>query len=201
MKNFVLLRLCFFVSILFAQTTSAQIQIDWSTYNNQNNYNVYQLNNTNTKSFNSIAESYINTLKLESSINNTSNYYIILKAKKYLMIYNEKLSIQNTNNFNKANIDKSISIDKNFEIYIYDTISDMFYNIKNTIDFPNDFPKENTFKNDDFELKLFNGSTLSNDDFIPEETNIQFYNNNTINNIRSIELDNIIKRAISLSQN
>lgn len=192
MKNFVLLKLCFFVSILYAQTSSAQTQIDWSVYNNKNHTNIYESNEININRFNSIAESYIGALK---SSTKTSNYYILLKSEKHLMIYNEKFSLQNTSTLSNLNINKSINIDDHFEFYAYDSVRNIFHDIKNTIDFPNNSPKKGVFK-DNLELKSFNGSALSNDDFVPEETNIQFYNNNTINNIKSIELENMIKSFI-----
>ncbi|WP_299887326.1 LamG-like jellyroll fold domain-containing protein [uncultured Lacinutrix sp.] len=106
---------------------------------------------------------------------------------------------------NSFKIDELINVPSSLEIYIYDTATNTYHDIRNNPSFSIEIPS-GTYT-DRFELRFSNGNTLSTDDFITEAENIQFYFSNDSNsiviinpelhNIKSVELNNMLGQTIT----
>lgn len=143
------------------------------------------------------------------------------KDDMYWMIDNRKFNIQgidyidsttslplgihtDIDGINTFKIDELINVPSDLEIYIYDALTDTYNDIKNNPEFSIDIPA-GTYT-DRFELRFYNGNSLSTEDFLAEDTGIQFYftNNNesiVINNpelqeIYSVSLINVLGQEI-----
>jgi len=105
---------------------------------------------------------------------------------------------------NTFKIDELINVPNNLEIYLYDNATSTYHDIKNNPDFAIDLTAGSY--TDRFELRFSNASALNTDNFVAEETGINFYftNNNksiVINNpklheIESVELYNMLGQSI-----
>ncbi|OIQ22862.1 LamG-like jellyroll fold domain-containing protein [Lacinutrix sp. MedPE-SW] len=143
------------------------------------------------------------------------------KDDMYWMIDSKKFIIQGIDNIEPASIlplgihtdidgvntfviDELLNVPNDLDIYIYDQVTGLYHDIKNNNGFSIDLPA-GTYT-DRFELRFSNDNSLSTEEFVAEETGIQFYftNNNesiVINNpklttIESVSLINMLGQEI-----
>ncbi|WP_452223452.1 LamG-like jellyroll fold domain-containing protein [Lacinutrix chionoecetis] len=110
----------------------------------------------------------------------------------------------NQNGIVTFKIDALENVPLSLEIYIFDTVTNTYFDIKNNPEFTIDLTAGEYL--DRFELRFSNGNSLSTEEFDAEDTGIQFYfanssDNIVINNpefeaIKSVELFNVIGQSI-----
>ncbi|WP_299254537.1 LamG-like jellyroll fold domain-containing protein [uncultured Lacinutrix sp.] len=144
-----------------------------------------------------------------------------LNTDMFWLVDNNKFSIQgtneieagivlplgiktNTDGINSIKIDALENVPASLEIFIYDTVTDTFHDIRNNPDFSIDLPAGEYLNR--FELHFSDSNTLSTENFETSETGIQFYfannnesiviNNPMLKNITKVEIFNILGQSI-----
>ncbi|WP_055436611.1 LamG-like jellyroll fold domain-containing protein [Lacinutrix algicola] len=115
------------------------------------------------------------------------------------------LGIKTSNNgINSIKIDALENVPASLEIFVYDTVTNTFHDIRNNQDFSIDLPTGEYL--DRFELHFSNNNTLNTEDFETSEIGIQFYfannnksiviNNPMLKNITKVEIFNVLGQSI-----
>lgn len=148
----------------------------------------------------------------ETTEANVTDMYWTMNSKKYVIQGTNIIEATtilplgihtNENGINSIKIDALENVPSDLEIYIYDTVTTSYYDIRNNPEFSIDLPAGEYL--DRFELRFANGNSLSTDAF-ETESGIQYYfaNNNetiVIGNpnfvvIKTVELFNLLGQSI-----
>ncbi|APX99945.1 LamG-like jellyroll fold domain-containing protein [Lacinutrix venerupis] len=197
--------------------------------NNQPNETVYNDNRLKIRlGFNSVNDTYTRQILVTQDVNATpqvdfgydgesndsqvTDMFWDIDDKKFLIQGTNQIDVStilplgiitNENGDNSIKIDALENVPNDLEIYIYDNVTDTYFDIRNNPEFTVNLNAGEYLNR--FDLRFSNANTLSTQDF-EAETSLQYYfaNNNetiVINNpefeiIKSVELFNILGQSI-----